>query len=58
MSLAPQIRRITEDQQNKIYIEFSQIIQKVKMSNNSDQIHPQFVPPLINDVTSKHLQYS
>jgi len=28
------------------------------MSNNSDQIQPQFVTPLINDVTSKHLQYS
>ncbi|XP_016656056.1 uncharacterized protein LOC107882341 [Acyrthosiphon pisum] len=28
------------------------------MSYNSDQIQPQFVPPLVNDVTSKHLQYS
>ncbi|KAL5237564.1 hypothetical protein ACI65C_004974 [Semiaphis heraclei] len=46
---------MTEDQQNKIYIEFLQIIQKVKMSYNSDQIQPQFVPPLLNDVT---LQYS
>lgn len=28
------------------------------MSYNCDQIQPQFVPPLVNDVTSKHQQYS
>lgn len=49
---------MTGDQQNKIYIEFLQTIKKVKMSDNSDQIQPQFVPQLVNDVASRHLQYS
>lgn len=34
MSLAPQIRALTQDQKNHVYVEFLHTIQKVKHSNN------------------------
>ncbi|XP_022160365.1 hypha-specific G1 cyclin-related protein 1-like [Myzus persicae] len=58
MSLDPQIRKMTEDQQNQVYIEMIQIVQKVKTSNNSDQIQPQSIPSSINNSTFQPLQYS
>jgi len=34
MSLAPQSRSLTQDQQNEVYIEFLNTLKKVKNSNN------------------------
>ncbi|KAF0758649.1 hypha-specific G1 cyclin-related protein 1-like, partial [Aphis craccivora] len=58
MSLAPQIRKMTEDQQNQVYIEMIQVIHKVKTSNNFDQIQSQSIPQSINNSTSRPLQYT
>jgi len=52
MSLAPQIRKMTEVQQNQVYIEMIQIVQKIKTSKNSDQIQPQSIPSSINNSNS------
>lgn len=37
MSLAPQIRSLTQDQQNEVYLGFITTIQRVKNSNNLNQ---------------------
>jgi len=49
MSLAPQIRSLTQDQQNEVYIEFIQTIKKVKGSNNSRQSQAPYIPPPVNN---------
>jgi len=45
MSLAPQIRSLTQDQQNEVYIEFINSIKKVKNSNNAHQSQAPYIPP-------------
>lgn len=49
MSLAPQIRSLTQDQQNEVYIEFIQTIKKVKGSNNARHSQTSYIPPLVNN---------
>jgi len=49
MSLAPQIRSLSQDQQNEIYIEFIKTIKKVKDSNNVHQSQAPYIPPPVNN---------
>lgn len=49
MSLAPQIRSLTQDQQNEVYIEFIKTIKKVKNSNNAHQSQEPYIPPSVNN---------
>jgi len=49
MSLAPQIRSLTQDQQKEVYIEFIQTIKKVKNSNNAHQFQAPYIPPPVNN---------
>jgi len=60
MSLAPQIRSLTQDQQNEVYIEFINTIKKVKNSNNAHQSQAPYIPPhsfLTNDSLYSYPQY-
>lgn len=41
MSLAPQIRALTQDQKNRVYVDFLNSIQKVKYSNNLTPYFPE-----------------
>ncbi|CAI6373785.1 unnamed protein product [Macrosiphum euphorbiae] len=58
MSLAPQIRSLTQDQQNEVYIEFIKSIRKVKNSNNAYQSQPPYIPPPVNNDYPKPSEHS
>lgn len=48
MSLAPQIKSLTQDQQNQVYIEFINTIQRVKYSTNSIPFQTSYSPQIVN----------
>jgi len=55
MSLAPQIRSLSQDKQNQIFIDFLQTIQRVSSSNPNQNT---YIPPLTNNINSWPIQQS
>lgn len=50
---------MTQDQQNRTFIEFLQIIQKNKLSHNSHQVQTQYIPSsVVNNINPSSLQHS
>ncbi|KAF0687337.1 BESS domain-containing protein, partial [Aphis craccivora] len=54
MSLAPQIRKLCQEKQNQIFIEFLQAIQRVSSTNPNQSTH---IPPTNNNVYSLPIQH-
>lgn len=54
MSLAPQIRMLSQNTQNQIFIEFLQTIQRVSSTNPNQNT---YIPPAINNVDSWPTQH-
>lgn len=54
MSLAPQIRVLSQEKQNQIFIEFLQTIQRVSSTNPNQSA---YIPPTINNVDSWPIQH-